>query len=724
MAGRMLRGVLLVLGIALFGVAAPVRAQTTNGVGTSMTKGHGYSLQIVNGWVLGQGYRPVRVELSTGTASTNEREFRIDVEVRNYTNRRSVTASEKLVIPAGSRRGSVVMTVPQIGPWLQGIVRVYEGGKHLDKLQAYVGISNGWAYQNVTLPSFLCVDDNTIDTSLIPEALQITASGNNNYNNLYANLQTNMINGRPQYPTDLFTRVTPSELPGRWIDYSSADVILMSFDQLAGLAKNQPEAFKAICDNTAAGGNLWIWGAGANWERLAELEELTKLWGPSAAPWYDPPANDLNRGLDVGFASDRSVDYSMGGAAVTASEAMANNDSLKNMKAPPQPPFRLRKAQLGLVLAFSGDRPLGANPASIEDIGNWTWAMNSVGAHRMLGKRRHGASMTDDNPDFWELMIPGVGRAPVTAFRVLITVFVIAIGPVNYFWLKRKRKLHLLLAVVPATAAAVTIALFAYALFTDGLHARVRPRTFTSIDQNRQHAACWARTTYYAGLAPSGGMQFEEDTIVLPIDPGAGRYNSGGSRTVRWDGKSQLLNNGWLASRTPTQYLSIRSRPSTFGLRIKPSPSGEAPTVTNGLGTAIVHLVLCDENGRLYTADATPRGEVCALKGIDAASDLPEFKQYLRSRDAALMNDMQLTDASYRGGGPFSYSYYGQSSFSPDQSEGQLETAIATAESWLRGPITLPPRNYIAIVEQSPEVDYGIDSPEQEMPVHIVHGTW
>ena len=69
----------------------------------------------------------------------------------------------------------------------------------------------------------------------------------------------------------------------------------------------------------------------------------------------------------------------------------------------------------------------------------------------------------------------------------------------------------------------------------DGLHSRVRPRTFTSIDQQRQHAATWSRTTYYSGLSPAGGLRFAGDTIVLPIEAEASHvqfYLAGGLSVI------------------------------------------------------------------------------------------------------------------------------------------------------------------------------------------------
>ena len=81
----------------------------------------------------------------------------------------------------------------------------------------------------------------------------------------------------------------------------------------------------------------------------------------------------------------------------------------------------------------------------------------------------HGLSLMQENRGFWRFLIPGVGMAPVNGFRVLITLFVVLIGPVNYVLLRRKRRLHLLLVMIPAGAALVTGSLFAYAMVNDRL---------------------------------------------------------------------------------------------------------------------------------------------------------------------------------------------------------------------------------------------------------------
>lgn len=705
-----------------FAAMRPLAAQTQLAGATS--RGQGYTFEAQTGWVIGQGYRPVRLVLRSGKVAADDREYTVEIENQDYQRRKATRTSCTLVIPSGARTGTLLVSVPQTEMWLQQQFKVYEGSRHLDKLDCWGNTGNLWNYGGgVTLPSFLCIADRVVDTALLTEALEISQNTQNGVV-AYGNLTTSTVNGRAQYPSDLFLQVPLKDLPTRWLDFSSPDVICLSADDLVRLADTQPETLKGIRQAISAGGNLWIWGAGANWERLREIEQRAGLWGPHAEGWYDPNPNDFSRGLDGAFTASRSVDYTVQSAPVVMSETGEMAPSpVKNLRPTGTPPFRLRAAQLGLVVVFAGNQPIGANPPAQQDVANWIWAVNSVGAERILNKKRQGASMLDDNPDFWKLMIPGVGKAPVTAFRVLITIFVVAIGPVNYFWLRRKGKLHLLLAVVPITAIVVTASLFSYALLTDGLHVRVRSRSFTSIDQARQQAACWARTTYYAGLSPAAGLQFNDDTVVLPIDSQVHGSYAMRYRGMAWEGNRQRLNSGWLYSRTPTQFLTIRARPTTNGLRVAPATGEAPPTVTNGLGTKLLHLVLCDEQGRCFQAGETARGAVCQLKEVAANAERTEFRRYFEDRAAVQLADMQLTDNGYNAFnmGPY---YYNQGSFTPHQEESLLEDALARSAKAFTQPTSLAPHSYVAIVEQSPEVDFGLETVQQEMPIHVIQGTW
>src|SRR5262249_16451305 len=146
-------------------------------------------------------------------------------------------------------------------------------------------------------------------------------------------------------------------------------------------------------------------------------------------------------------------------------------------------------------------------------------------------------------------------------FQVLITVFVLLIGPANYWILKRYKRLHLMVLTVPLAAGITTLALFAYAILADGFETRVRADSFTSLDQRTGEAACWSRLWYYSGLAPGNGLSMPTDVTLYPILPAwAGDLSAWEERDIDWSDDHAQLKQGWLNSRTPTQYLTICAR--------------------------------------------------------------------------------------------------------------------------------------------------------------------
>ena len=219
----------------------------------------------------------------------------------------------------------------------------------------------------------------------------------------------------------------------------------------------------------------------------------------------------------------------------------------------------------------NGDSALGADqaePVDAAETEEWPgWRMTAQGRalrSALRWDRRHGMTPADANMEFADLLVPGVGLAPVTEFRVLITLFVLLIGPVNYFVLKRLKRLHLLVLTVPLAAALMTSTLFAYAVLSDGFGTSVRAHSVTRLDQRTGEAVCWARLSYYAGLAPGQGLAMPTDVAIYPVIPGWNDSSINASvsaeREILWAPPDAKLTQGWLRSRTPTQYLTIRSR--------------------------------------------------------------------------------------------------------------------------------------------------------------------
>jgi hypothetical protein len=216
--------------------------------------------------------------------------------------------------------------------------------------------------------------------------------------------------------------------------------------------------------------------------------------------------------------------------------------------------------------------------------------------------KRTGFSQQRTNPDYWKLLIPGVGEAPVISYLLFVSLFAVVIGPINYLLLDRARRLYLLLVTVPAGAVLVTASLFAFAVVSDGLTMRLRVRSFADLDQQTGRAAVWSRQSYYAAIAPSRGLRFPEDTTVFPIvyEPGDSHHDK--STSLVWDGEQQLRG-GYLSSRTASQFMVCRATNTKEKLVVREGADSSRPlTVENHLATNIKYLLLRDRRGDYFFA--------------------------------------------------------------------------------------------------------------------------
>jgi hypothetical protein len=339
----------------------------------------------------------------------------------------------------------------------------------------------------------------------------------------------------------------------------------------------------------------------------------------------------------------------------------------------------------------------------------------------------------DANYEFANLLVPGVGLAPVTEFRVLITLFVLLIGPANYWFLKRFRRLHLLVLTVPLAAILTTAALFAYAVLADGFSTTVRAHSVTTLDQRTGEAACWSRLSYYSGMAPGAGLTMPADVAVYPIIPGwnEGSFDAdlGGERELLWEPNEAKLARGWLRSRTPTQFLTVRARKSLHSIEFL-SANDKKMRATNKLGTTIEFLLVLDQEGKLFTGEnlaTESRGMLQPIEREDAVRRLrelvmahqPEAPAALSAPDSdfMLMQRRQQRRQFRRSG--FEYSN--------ERLSANLAGEMLIELAGLSGSVpalSLPPQSYIAITATGPEVAIGMSDADEEESFHVIVGQW
>ncbi len=675
----------------------------------------GLRLTLTCDWVESPGYHPVRIDVACTTAAAADRTLHVEVSTVAWMNdRKIVTAAADVEIPAGSVNVSKVLSLPRYATHPKLALDVWEDGIHLDDLSTenITAPNAGMGFWDTSAPSILFVSAGAVDVS----QFGFLTANSSNTARLGGNPPALNI---PQIPT--FLSYPAANLVENWINYSSFDVIFLSLADAENLAANRPRVWHALRQWTWAGGNLCVFGAGDDWHGLASLEQLLQC--PATAD----EAKDPHRGWNA--PADELFDVNLNGTGNLVSNLPMEVDANGNAMPPATPPKRpevapclIKRAMLGQVVAIASANPYQGHRTV------WNWMFNAIGPDRWRWQYRHGVTPDRDNPDFDNFLIADIGLPPVKTYRVLITLFVIVIGPLNYWFLRRNGRLHLLLFTVPLAAFLASGGLIGYAVLADGFESRIRARSFTAIDQRNHQAVCWSRLSYYTGLAPSGGLVFPDDTILIPLErnESAGAFGGGRQRRVAWV-PEQHFARGWLNSRTPTQYLTVRASANSRELKIQAAADKQQGTIENRLGVHIQYLFLRDAEGQFHFEGPIPAGKT--IRSHALASGEATDAAGLKVKTALLRNQPTLPSQvpsgskggifparpvrfAFRNAGPQT----GTSSSILERELDQASSAILSK--------SLPPRTYVAIVDHPTEVTYGLDGLVESQSVHVILGTW
>ena len=550
----------------------------------------------------------------------------------------------------------------------------------------------------------------------------------------------------------------PGDLPDRWIGYAALDLVFISLSDLEQLIEQYPTRWEALRFWIATGPVLCVYGTGNGRQPFLHLEALERQLRLSALPngvakatgyrgWRIPLEKDFAR-KDLSFHTNGS--QRMSPYAVTV-QVESSRTMVATTERPPDPyadrrslesrrlaaKFLYRPIGLGRVVALGGNQVF---PGTVE---SWRWLFHTLHPRKVPGKNellgspagtqrltwtgRHGISCSFGNVEYWNWLIPGVGLPPVTTFLVSISLFVVVIGPFNYWLLRRFRRLFLLLLTVPLGATVVTLFLMGYAVLADGLGVRGRIRSLTHLDQAAGVAVSWSRQTYYAAIAPSRGLRFPDSATVYQIEPvsNGSRSRDRRPRNVQWADR-QILSGGYLRSRVAGQFLVTNARRVPLRLQIDPAP--EVCRVRNRLGTRILGLLVRDSQDRWFANIATgsDASDPAALRFGDAieadaegilvplaASGMPLLQRAYRSHQPQepVGFDAAAYDRATR-------SYY---SSHRDEAFGFQNSVLESLNQpgWI-----LPAMSFVAITEQDVLDSRGLSAASSEGSFHVLVGEW
>ncbi|HEX5470668.1 MAG TPA: hypothetical protein VFW73_02220 [Lacipirellulaceae bacterium] len=741
-------------------VATPTSMSAPNGhfivmpTGRKASRRSGLFLFLDTRWVDGYGYRPIEVTISAPKPTKASHEITVQLHW-GWTS--DIAVEQEFELPPGAAQASTKVAMPIYEQsvhcfwWTVWVDGVKDRDLSIDKDDAV----RTWGLSNVSRSNFSVLvpgDESSHRTLFRSSAMDFEVLS-----------------------------LKLADFPRRWINYTSFDVVSLSTSELQSLAKSNPPALEAMERWVRAGGQLWVTDVGT---QLRELPQVSKLLNVSdaivgtgtktGATKTSNKSGDKTDGLPIDSSAEIGwrpaqnhrgmragqphgfTDRSTGQTRwVVDPKVIAELERDPNF-APASPTgqpgdensprwwaadssqwFVEQPIGFGRVRAFRGSNDAAhlAHNGPIPMPGAAINAGQNDPIPRALAmalrstrqwEARHGILPDSGNPEFAKLLVPGVGLAPVTEFQILITLFVLVIGPFNYWILKRYKRLQLLVITVPLAAVVTTVALFAYAIVSDGFATRVRVRSFTTLDHRTGEAATWARLSYYSGLAPGQGLTMPADVALYPILP-SWSGESLDNRELVWNGDKQRLTRGWLNSRTPTQYLSLRSRSTSNRLDVK-AGNGKM-RVTNRLGTSIESLIALDESGKFFVGEQLANGSSATLQRVARDEAVKRIVELVRNNELEAPTALADSDRDFLGrhrrGAQAIFGRY-RPPLNEDRTNEDLASRALSDLAGLNGQpaLDLPPRSYVAITSTGPEVETGVPDARQVASFHVVVGQW
>ncbi len=684
--------------------------------------------------VSGNGYQPI-----TLTFSPNGKSFRRDrhlqIEITPHNSGRTeldFTYRHSIVVPEGAAPLAIPVYVPHYYPWEAIRLRLSEDGRPIEtgdrKFQLGSGLRTRFAEQTVTVGIISPMastlqgaawktfpDVRTLVTVLgegpIPEG-SIKRLGHQASMKLAQQVQPAWVQFRP---------IDEANLHDDWLGYSQLDVIIVAAPVLERIERRQPIQFDHLIDWLAAGGNLWVYAA----SNLSKESFVGSAEIDPVSPSNVLPPQKVAGQLDLKSDNDNSELIYDNWSGVHKESQVYSYRSTTNLSKRGDVYQRLRQEQhpfaatvpaseiasevaigsfgLGKITTIKDDDPFP---------GSFQFWKSIVGLHpktQLTWTERMGVDVPRGNDNYWMWLIASVGQPPVKSFVLLNTLFVILVGPVCYFFLRRRQRLYLLYFFAPSMALLVTISLFAYALGADGTKTKLRSRQLTWIDIDGDYAVAQSRQTYYAVLGSGGGIRFPSDAAVYPVRNAAAynryqqRYNrsrdGGRQGEIRIAPMTQHFGGNFLPPRNQVQYLI--THPQRVDESLEFTLAAEENSVTSHLPYQLRRLLVRDADGAYWQAEDVLADRTTPLK----PSSVKVLGELLGTDVLPPLGSVpMLKNNRGRWGGP--------------GTGIQVSLLENRLESWSR---RLPPKSFVAIADLI-EDRLGVEDAVVVDSVHVVMG--
>lgn len=730
--------------------------------GTAFSKANSLSLRLSAQLSQLYCYQPIDVLVSAPAGAAANRSITVRLEL--FDNpvgglpRRRTAVEQDLDLPAGATEGSLRIMAPRLHDWQYATVSTWVDGARDEQLGGQFLIRGG--FDNSQYFAELALSQ----TFFRPTPVE--ATGEQSADPL------------PAQPTVLpFNRTLTygaavGRMPDDWRALSKYDAVVATPDELSALAATDLATLSRWVE---AGGLLVVEEVGRGFAALSQVEQLLQLkrlplnaplaaelreettppptaGGQPAKPetppepiappnaqapawsWAEVRFNQVDEASDARRSGDRRRRRrNSAGGLIAGRGWFAERPCGFGLLVAFPVRFDVMPTYLNAPVSLAGEPiDVGGNPPELE-------AFFADALQRYLGNHRSvvrlGGAPDVGTDLFSNWLVPGVGAAPVDAFRWLITLFVIFIGPVSYFALRAVGRTNLLLFTAPLAALAFTGVLFAYATLGDGFGIRARVRGIAILDQQAGRAVSWSRQTYYAGLAPAQGLTFPQTAMVYPIvsnwslDGGRGKDDQ--TLEVLMEPGQMRLKEGWLASRDTRQLLVQNVGSCDAKLTIRPAEAGVR--VVNELGADIEMLIALDAEDNWWLARQVAQGAQAPMERGARNDIVNEVRALLTASTPEFppgLDPIELRRTWRRRAQGAAADSMNQLLFAAGLNEATLVTSrlevlytrVMGVETGLPAPIDRGA--YLAVTRRAVATPLAFDDLTEEGSVHVTLGRW
>ena len=229
--------------------------------------------------------------------------------------------------------------------------------------------------------------------------------------------------------------------------------------------------------------------------------------------------------------------------------------------------------------------------------------------------------------------VPGTDTVPVLSFMFIVIVVTIIIGPINFFWVRKRQNPILLLVTTPIIATVAVVLVIAVGLLSDGIERQRFIQQIMLLDQERQQATSWSHNligTFAAGAFPvpanthlriSGffdGYSYRNNADEERFQVGVG-YQQGQRMAVSgWVPARQQRSLDFTTVHSERRKLSVERQDGIW-------------VITNYFDQPITRIIWRDQRGAAWQAsDIAPQGQA----PLQRVSD--ELSEHLKTLDPTL----------------------------------------------------------------------------------------